>query len=230
MQLFVGGKPTTWRVVGIVEEREGGGGVYVTAEGFADALGQPPRVNQLRIATDSHDEQTRTAVAVAIDEILTDAGVEVESAASVSRSEAITEGHLGPVIMIVLAIAVAMGVVGGIGLASTMSANILERTREFGVMHAIGARPERVRRIVTAEGIFLALTSVLVAVFPALALTAVLGAGLGNLFFSAPLPFRVSMLAAGIWLALVILGAVLATEAAAARASRLTVREALAYV
>jgi len=46
----------------------------------------------------------------------------------------------------------------------------------------------------------------------------------------APLPFRVSILAAGIWIALVTLGAVLATEAAATRASRLTVREALAYL
>ena len=45
-----------------------------------------------------------------------------------------------------------------------------------------------------------------------------------------PLPYRVSMRAVGIWLVLVILGAVLATEAAATRASRLTVREALAYI
>jgi putative ABC transport system permease protein len=111
-----------------------------------------------------------------------------------------------------------------------MSTNILERTREFGVMHALGARPKAVRRIVTAEGIFLALTSCLVAVIPTLALTAVLGAGLGNLFMDAPLPFRVSLLAAGIWLALIILGGVLATDAAAARASRITVREALAYL
>jgi putative ABC transport system permease protein len=69
-----------------------------------------------------------------------------------------------------------------------------------------------------------------VAAIPALVLTAVLGAGLGNLFFSAPLPYRVSIPAAGIWIALVILGAVLATEAAATRASRITVREALAYL
>ena len=68
------------------------------------------------------------------------------------------------------------------------------------------------------------------AVIPTLGLTAVLGAGLGNLFFSAPLPFRISMLAVGIWIALVILGAALATEAAATRASRITVREALAYL
>jgi putative ABC transport system permease protein len=231
VQLSVGGQPTTWRVVGIAEERGGGsGGTYVTAEGFAEATGQPAQANQLRIATNSHDEQTRTAVADAVDENLTNAGVDVQSAASVSLSEAATEGHLGPIIMILLAIAVAMAVVGCIGLASTMSANILERTREFGVMHAIGALPRAVRRIVVAEGVFLALASCLVAVIPTLGLTAVIGAGLGNLFMYAPLPFRISMLAAGIWIALVILGAALATEAAATRASRLTVREALAYL
>lgn len=230
VQLFVGGKPTAWRVVGIVQERGGHGGVYATAEGFADAMGQPQLVNQLRIATHSHDEQTRKAVADAVAESLTAAGLKVESAASVSRSDAISEGHLGPVIMILLAIAIAMGVVGGIGLASTMSANILDRTREFGVMHAVGATPEAVRRIVVAEGIFLALASCMVAVIPALPLTAVLGAGLGNLFMYAPLPFRVSILGIGIWIALAILGALLATEAAATHASRLTVREALACV
>jgi putative ABC transport system permease protein len=230
VQLIVGSKPTTWRVVGIAEERGHGSGVYATADGFAAATGQPHRVNQLRIATTSHDEQTREAVADAVSKDLTDAGFEVRSAVSVSRSEAISEGHLGPVILILLGIALPLGVVGVIGLASTMSANILDRTREFGVMHAIGARPKAVRRIVVAEGSFLAVISCLVAILPTLGLTAVLGAGLGNLFFSAPLPFRISLVAAGIWTALAVLGAVLATEAASTRASRLTVREALAYL
>jgi putative ABC transport system permease protein len=198
--------------------------------GFADALGQPQLVNQLRVVTDTHDEQTREGVAGTVATTLNDAGFEVQSAASVSRGEAITEGHLGPIIIIILAIAIAMGIVGGIGLASTMSANILDRTREFGVMYAIGARPRAVRRIVMAEGIFLALTSVIVAAIPALALTAILGAGLGNLFMGAPLPYRVSTLAVGIWLVLVIIGGAIATDAAANRASHLTVREALAYL
>jgi putative ABC transport system permease protein len=204
--------------------------MYTTAAGFADALGQPQLVNQLRIVTDTHDEQTRESVNGAVSERLSDAGFEVQSAASVSRGEDITEGHLGPIIIIILAIAIAMGVVGGIGLATTMSANILDRTREFGVMHAIGARPAAVRRIVIAEGIFLALTSVIVAAIPTLGLTAILGAGLGNLFMGAPLPYRVSTPAVGIWLVLVILGGAIATDEAANRASRLTVREALAYL
>jgi putative ABC transport system permease protein len=231
VQLIVGGKATTWRVVGLAQERQGGGGgVYTTAEGLADAMGQPQVVNQLRVFTSNHDEQTRQEAAAEVEGRLTRAGIEVNSAASITRGEAISEGHLGPVVLILLGVAIPLGIVGVIGLASTMSANVLDRTREFGVMHAIGALPKAVRRIVVAEGIFLAVTSCLVAIIPALLLTAVLGTGLGNLFFSAPLPFTVSWLAVGIWFALVILGSVLATDAAAARASRLTVREAIAYL
>jgi putative ABC transport system permease protein len=120
-------------------------------------------------------------------------------------------------------------VVGVIGLTSTMSANILDRTREFGVMHAIGARPRSVRRMSPPKGASLPWPASSWRVIPTLGLTALLGAGLGNLFFSAPLPYRIS-LPAIIWTAVVILGAILATEAARARAVRLTVRDALAYL
>lgn len=73
----------------------------------------------------------------------------------------------------------------------------------------------------------LALTSCLLAALPTLGLTALLGTGLGNLFGNQPLPFRVSPLAVNIWLVVVVLGAAIATDAAATRAARLTVREAL---
>jgi putative ABC transport system permease protein len=230
VELSVDGESTTWRVAGIAEERGDGGGAYVTAEGLAKALGQPRWSNTLRIATDRHDEQTREAVAKTVEQLLTGAGVEVRSAASAGRQQAATGGHLEPILVILLATALPMGIIGCIGLASTMGANVLERIREFGVMHAIGARPKAVRRIVVAEGVFIALASCLLAIIPALGLTAAMGAMLGNLFFSAPLPFRFSFLAAGIWTVLVVLGAMLATDAAATRASRLTVRQALAYL
>ncbi len=230
IQLSVGGKFTSWQVVGVAEETGHGSGVYTTPEGFATALGKPQQVNLLRIATDRHDEDTRGAVARAAGETLSNAGIAVKASQSVSAANKASAGHMGPLVTIIMAIAIAMGIVGTIGLASTMSANILDRIREFGVMHAIGAQPRTVRRIVVAEGIVLALASCLVAALPALGLTALLGNGLGTLFFSAPLPFRISLPAVLIWTVLAILGAALATEAAASRASRVTVREALAYL
>jgi putative ABC transport system permease protein len=82
-----------------------------------------------------------------------------------------------------------------------------------------------VRRLVVAEGIFIALASCLVATIPALVLTAAIDAGVGNLMLNVPLPFRIAAPAIVIWVVAVVVGAALATLAAAVRASRLTVHE-----
>jgi putative ABC transport system permease protein len=230
LKLFVGGRLTRWRVAGIAQEPGATSSAYVTAAGLAAARGGARRTNTLRIATASDDEQTRSAVAEAVTEKLEGAGVEVEGAESIGAQEDSIEEHQGPIALALVAGAIAMSIVGGIGLASTMGANVLERTREFGVMHAIGARPAAVRRIVVAEGVFTAIASWLLAILPAVGLTAITGSVVGNTFMSAPLPFTISALGVGIWSVLVVLGAVLATDAAATRASQLTVREALAYL
>ena len=81
--------------------------------------------------------------------------------------------------------------------------------------------------MVVGEGLLVAGLSLLVAIPIAVALSAILGDGLGTLFMSAPLPFRISPVAIAIWMALTILGAVLATDAAANGASRLTIRDAI---
>lgn len=163
VRLFIEGRVTSWRVAGIVEE-QGGDNVYVTAEGLAAAQGRPQQVDRLRVQTGGHDERTRDTVAAAVRTALADAGIAVRSAASVSRAEAVGEGHMGPLLLVLLGIAVPLGVLGVIGLASTMSANVLDRTREFGIMHAIGARPRTVRRIVAAEGLLLAFAGCVAAV------------------------------------------------------------------
>lgn len=231
VRLFIDGRPTTWLIAGIVAEGDStGGGVYTTAEGFAAATGKPPQVNQLRVITGDHDETTRQAVADAVRSTLTGSGIEVASADSVSRGTAASSAHFGPVLLVLLGVGVPLGVLGAIGLAATMSANVLDRTREFGVMHAIGARPTTVRRVVVAEGLFLALTSCVIAALPTVGLTALLGTGLGNLFGGMALPLRISLLGAGMWIVFVIAGAAIATDAAATRASRITVREALTYL
>jgi len=226
IQLSIGGRFTNWQVVGITESGGHGGGIFVTEEGFKAATGisQP---NLLRIVTDKHDEDTRTAVAQAAERALTDAGVVVRSAASVSRSEAASAGHMLPLILVFLGLSIAMGVVGFAGLASTMSTNVLERTREFGVMSAIGAPASTVRRLVVFEGVFIAVVSCMIAAIAAPLLTALM---LGYMPMPVNLPFQISVLGVVIWVAVVILGAVLATLAPAYQASRLTVREALMYL
>jgi putative ABC transport system permease protein len=226
IQLSIGRRLSSWQVVGVVEAVGHGGGIFITQAGFEAANGES-QPNLLRIVTDQHDEATRTAVAQAAERTLTDAEVVVRSAASVSRSAAAGEGHMLPLILVFLGLSIAMGVVGFAGLASTMSTNVLERTREFGVMSAIGAPARAVRRLVVLEGIFIALVSCIIAAIPAVLLTLLMK---DYLPMPVTLPFQISGVGVVIWVVVVVLGALLATLAPAARASRLTVREALAYL
>jgi putative ABC transport system permease protein len=231
IQLSISGRPTTWLVVGISSSvgQSHGGGIYMTEDGYVAATGvtQP---NVLRIVTDRHDEDTRATVARSAERVLTNASIKVRSSASVSRTASAGAGHMLPIILVFLGLSIAMGVVGFVGLASTMSTNVLERTREFGVMRAIGAPASTVRRIVVAEGVFMAVVSCIVAAIPTFLLTAAMGTGLGKQFLNGPLPIQISIPAVVIWIFVVVLGAALATLAPASRASHLTVREALTYL
>jgi putative ABC transport system permease protein len=126
-----------------------------------------------------------------------------------------------------IAIALVMGFVGLLGLASTMSTNVIERTREFAVLHVIGATASAVRTIVVTEGVLTGAASIIVALLAALPLTRILGDFIGTQAFRQALPYQFSVAALLLWSVLALAGAAGASAAAARRASRLTVREAL---
>jgi putative ABC transport system permease protein len=230
VQLSVEDRPTTWRVIGIAGGMGASGCPCVTQKGFARASDRQDQANVVRIITDQHDKDARVAIGQAAAQALTEAGIKPQGPRSIDAVVASTEGHSVILVGVILLIASTIGIVGLIGLGSTMSANVIERTREFGVMKAIGASGSTIRRLVVFEGIFIAAVSCVVAAIPAIALTWAMGAGLGNLFLSTPIPLEVSAQGIAIWFLVVVLGATLATLAPASQASRLTVREALAYL
>jgi putative ABC transport system permease protein len=229
IQLSVEDRPTTWRVIGIAGGM-GGSCPCVTQRGFERASDREDQANVVRIMTNQHDQATRVAIGQAVAQALTEAGMKPQEPRAIDAVVSSTEGHSIILVGVILLIASTIGIVGLIGLGSTMSTSVIERTREFGVMKAIGASGPRIRRLVVFEGIFIAAVSCIVAILPALVLTWAMGAGLGNLFLSTPIPLEVSALGIAIWILVVIFGAALATLAPASQAARLTVREALAYL
>jgi putative ABC transport system permease protein len=122
-----------------------------------------------------------------------------------------------------------LGVVGALTLASTMSLSVVERTRELGVMQTIGATPARVIWVVMSEALFIGALSWFGAVAIALLLSSLIGARIGSFLFGGPLPLVVSPVALLAWLAVALLGGAAASALPARAASRLTIRETLAY-
>ena len=78
------------------------------------------------------------------------------------------------------AMAWVMIVVGALSLASTMGLAVLERTREIGVLRAIGARHRSIFAIVQAEGLLVALLSWLAAIPAAAGLHALTAGAMGT--------------------------------------------------
>jgi putative ABC transport system permease protein len=118
--------------------------------------------------------------------------------------------------------------VGGLGLTGTMNINIMERTREIGVMRAIGASNRAIRRLVVTEGAFIGLLSWLIA--------SLVAAPIGRMFTQAvaellrmQVQYQFSIGSIVLWLVLGLGLAVLASLAPARTATNLTVREVLAY-
>jgi ABC-type antimicrobial peptide transport system permease subunit len=57
--------------------------------------------------------------------------------------------------------------VGGLGMTTTLTLNVIERTREIGILSAIGATPRTIARGIAAEGLVMVVLSWCVAVIAA---------------------------------------------------------------
>ena len=228
--LSLGARPTTWRVVGIVQEIGLGAGAYVTDAAFARAGELAGRTRSLRIVTATQDDAATAAVLRAVERSLQESGVSVATTLTDVDLRAGLDGHVLLLIVALVFTAVLMAIVGVLGLTSTMSTSVVERTREFGVMQTIGGTPRTVRAMVVSEGVFIGVMSSVLAIVLALPLSAVVNAMVGRMMFNVPLPLILAPQTMLIWLAVVLVGSTLASAVPAWRASRLTVRETLAYV
>jgi putative ABC transport system permease protein len=228
--LSLGGRPTRWHIVGIVQEIGLGASAYVTDEAFARVGDLAGRARSLRLVAATRDDAETAAVIRSVERSLQESGVSVAVTLSDADLSAGLDGHVLLLIISLVFTAVLMAIVGVLGLTSTMSSSVVERTREFGVMQTIGGTPRTVRAMVVSEGVFIGVMSSVLAIVLALPLSAVVNAMVGRMMFNVPLPLVFAPQTMLIWLAVVLVGSALASAVPAWRASRLTVRETLAYI
>ncbi len=139
------------------------------------------------------------------------------------------EDHLLILATFLVLMSVLVLLVGGLGLASTMSINVLERTREIGVMRAIGASTGSILQTIVTEGTIIGGLSWVLALIISWPVSVFVSNTFGMTFFDAPLRFAVSLPGIFIWLAISICFAALASLYPAWSATQLTVRQILAY-
>jgi len=129
---------------------------------------------------------------------------------------------------LMLVMAVLAAVVGSIGLMSTMSINVVERSREIGVMRSIGGTSAAILGIFLFEGVLVGVLSWLIAVPLSYPGARLLSEMVGQAF-KLPPDFEYSMPGVVTWFVIVVVLSALASLWPALRATQVSVREALSY-
>lgn len=225
------GRETKWQIVGqyIMPGNVTPPIIYSNYEYLSRLVNEPSQIYSLRVITKEHDAESQQAVAIQIQNLFAENKIQVSST---QTSHEWSEGQTNSTDMLVyfmMVMAILIAVVGGVGLMGTMSINVLERTREIGVMRAIGADNLDIQMIVIVEGVFIGLISWIASFFVAIPITMVLCYGVGVAILQAPIPTVYGWLGPVVWLGGILVLAILSSMLPAKRASNLTVRDTLAY-
>jgi putative ABC transport system permease protein len=221
----------TWHIVGIYKlvGNVSPPLVYTNYEYLSRLKNETEQIWELRVITASHDLATQTRIAKQLEAAFKQAGLTVtglQTGEDWRQSQTMTVDVL---IYFLLVMAVLIAVVGGLGLMGTMSLNVLERTREIGVIRAIGASNPAVLQLVMAEGLLIGFISWVLGALLSIPITSLLDTGVGLAVMTAPMTFTLGWDGLVIWLAGVLIIAALASALPAWNAMQLTVREVLAY-
>ncbi|OGW46022.1 MAG: hypothetical protein A2078_11675, partial [Nitrospirae bacterium GWC2_57_9] len=133
ISLSLRGRAMKWRVAGIVEEIGFPAAAYVSEKAYAQAAGMAGQAQMIRITSSAAGQAERVEVIRSIEQALATTGVSVREGLPLAILRTAMVEHVSVLVNTLIATAVLLGLIGVLGLASTMSMNVIERTRELGV-------------------------------------------------------------------------------------------------
>jgi putative ABC transport system permease protein len=228
--LTVEGREAAWTVVGLVinvnnDQREN----FVPFGALARETGTVGRGGTVWVMGEEDDSAAQERLIRDLRDAYATAHIEAAGFESTDEIRQMNRSQFDIITYLMLTMAVLAAVVGGIGLASTMSINVVERRREIGVMRAVGATSAAIAGIFVVEGVLVGVLSWLLAAPLSYPGARVFSDLVGNELFQLPLDFDFAMDGVIGWLAIVALLSALASLWPALRATKVSVREALAY-
>jgi putative ABC transport system permease protein len=181
------------------------------------------------VLTNQHDGATQARVTDELKTLYKARGIQVPSATTGTEFYQAVTAITDIIIYFMMVMAVLIALVGGLGLMGTMSINVLERTREIGVMRAIGASNGDLQSIVIVEGMVIGIVSWALGILASIPITGVLTYGVGSSTFGFPLPPVIDPRGMIAWLVFTLVLTLISSALPARSASRLTVKDTLAY-
>jgi len=226
--LSVRGKQLRARVVGIVDEFEKPK-IYLDKEQY-DAFANPDhQINSLMFVAKDKSYDKVKALKRDIEKAIAPSSLQVLYVMMQAERVKIIYDHLKIILVTIVFFALLVLVVSAIGMASATGINIMERTREIGVMRAIGATPRIIFNLFVAEGMIVSVISIHLGLLLSWPLSIVASRFFGNLMLEVALRSSFSRIGFAITLIVGLAFGWLASRIPARRAIKVTTRDALTY-
>ena len=220
-----------WMVVGVFRFSTPLGDTlaYANYDMISDLFNTPDKASSYRVVTELHTLEGQEQVGKRLDQHLRAQGFHLHDVevGEVTREQ--NSQGINILVIFLLIMALLTATVGSIGLTGTMGMNVLERTREIGVMRAIGAVDLAIIKLVVVEGVLIGLISWFLAVIFSFPISYLLLSIISKAMINSPMPLAFTLLGFAIWLVVVVALSVIASMLPARNAARLTIREVLAY-
>jgi putative ABC transport system permease protein len=220
---------TEWTVVGTVFDLSNlQRNVYVPLPVYQREVGLVGRSTSAWVSTLPDDGATQLRVEGQLRDTLNARGLRVGGTNTQEKIRAQNESNFGIITTMLLAMSALIAAVGAIGLAGTLSINVLERRREIGVMRAIGSSSLTIAGIFMGEGLLLGLIAWVIAIPLSVPVGQAFAEVIGQVIqFS--IIYQFSWSGALTWLIIIVILSILGSVVPAIRATRISVRESLAY-
>jgi putative ABC transport system permease protein len=244
-----------WQVIGLYQQVSGGSfsinNLYAPQDALSYATKKYNQGAQMFVRFKPGVDPE--AAVIQVQDRLAEDGIKVDYGAStqnvMTRLKSVFEGHgikvsyvltkaenrraadsgNASTLYMLLALAIIVAMVGGIGLLGALSISVVERTKEIGVLRAVGARSRTIMGMFVMEGILQGVFSWIMSVPISFVLGRYVARAMGQAMFSASLDYAYNYAAVLNWLVVILIISTLASILPARSATRISVRDSLAY-
>jgi putative ABC transport system permease protein len=217
-----------WQIVGIVPQ-VWDKTAYADFDYLTYVQGNAGLTSAVYVRTALKDGNSQAEMAKVVESRMKQSGIKVSSSITQHEIVAANSGQVDFLIYFLLIMAILSAIIGALGLMGMMSLNVMERTREIGIMRSIGAASRAVAGVVLMEGLIIGIVSWLIAIPLSIPMSVMFNSLLGNLMFGNILTLIISPTGLFIWLLIVMAMAFLASIVPAYRAMRMSIRDTLSY-
>ena len=159
--------------------------IYIDKSHYDTLVNPEHLINSLMFVASNKDYNQLVILKTDIEQAIANSDLDILYIMSKTERAKIIYDHLNIILTLFTLLSSLVLVVGALGMASATGINVMERTREIGVLRAIGATPKMIYSLFVTEGMLISAISIISGLLLAWPLSSVASRFFGNLILGA---------------------------------------------